>query len=533
MKKIFLLSVMLAFISSHNFAGDETVIKPGLNSVKVFLHGAELSYSAEVKLNKGMNDIVFTGLSTSIDQNSISVSAKGDAVIMSVGQQFNFLRTQAKTPQIKLLEDSLETLNKSLVMNQDESSVLNEEVGLLMANKSIGNEKIGVSISELQKMAEFFRKRLTEIKSKMYDLSFAAKKIQKNIDRIQNQLNELNNQINKPTNEIIVSISAKSTATYEIDFSYLMRDAGWVPAYDIRVDKLNSPAQLNYKANVWQNGGFDWNDVEIILSTRNPVANNNKPELYPWFIDFARPALYREMKGAATKSLDAANMQVMAAPTAGASETMADYFEMNDRQLSVEFTPQIKYSIASDNKPHSVALQDFTVPARYEYYAAPKLDNNAFLIGYLTDWGNYNLLQGKANIYFENSFVGQSNINPGTTKDTLVLSLGRDQNVSVSREVVKDFSEDKFLSSNVERTFAFEIKIKNNKKTAAKVLVEDQIPISKNEDITVKLIESSGAVYDSDNGKLKWLVDVEGGKSISKKLVYSVKYPKDKVIPGL
>ncbi|MCL4550252.1 MAG: mucoidy inhibitor MuiA family protein [Bacteroidetes bacterium] len=533
MKKIFLLSVMLVFVSSLNFAGDETVIKPGLNSVKVFLHGAELSYSAKVKLNKGMNDIVFTGLSTSIDQNSISVSAKGDAVIMSVGQQFNFLRSQEKTPQIKLLEDSLETLNKSLSMNQDESSVLNEEVGLLMANKSIGNEKIGVSISELQKMAEFFRKRLTEIKSKMYDLSFAAKKIQKNIDRIQNQLNELNNQINKPTNEIIVSISAKSAATYEIDFSYLMRDAGWVPAYDIRVDKLNSPAQLNYKANVWQNGGFDWNDVEIILSTRNPVANNNKPELYPWFIDFARPMLYREMKGAANKSLDAANMQVMAAPTAGASETMADYFEMNDRQLSVEFTPQIKYSIASDNKPHSVALQDFTVPARYEYYAAPKLDNNAFLIGYLTDWGNYNLLQGKANIYFENSFVGQSNINPGTTKDTLVLSLGRDQNISVSREVLKDFSEDKFLSSNVERTFAFEIKIKNNKKTAAKVLVEDQIPISKNEDITVKLIESSGAVYDSDSGKLKWLVDVDGGKSVSKKLIYSVKYPKDKVIPGL
>ncbi|MCL4550251.1 MAG: DUF4140 domain-containing protein [Bacteroidetes bacterium] len=192
MKKIFLLSVMLVFVSSLNFAGDETVIKPGLSSVKVFLHGAELSYSAKVKLNKGLNEVVFTGLSASIDQNSISVSAKGDAVIMSVGQQFNFLRSQEKTPQIKLLEDSLEALNKSLAMNQDESSVLNEEVGLLMANKSIGNEKIGVSISELQKMAEFFRKRLTEIKSKMYGLSFAAKKIQKNIDRIQNQLNELN-----------------------------------------------------------------------------------------------------------------------------------------------------------------------------------------------------------------------------------------------------------------------------------------------------------------------------------------------------
>lgn len=533
MKKLFLLFVMFAFVSSVNFAGDETVIKPNLNNVKVFLRGAELNYSAKVKLNKGFNDIVFTGLSSSIDQNSISVSAKGDAVIMSVGQHFNFLRTQEKTPQIKMLEDSLETLNKSLAMNQNENNVLNDEIELLMANKSIGNEKIGVSISELQKMADYFRKRLTEIRGKMYDLSFAAKKIQKNIDRIKNQLDELNNQINKPTNEIVVSVSAKSSGTFEIDFSYLMRDAGWTPAYDIRVDKLNSPAQLNYKADVWQNSGFDWNDVAIVLSTRNPVANNNKPELYPWFIDFARPVMYREMNAAPNKALDAAKMQVMAAQAGGAAETMADYFEMNDRQLSVEFTPQIKYSIASDNKPHSVALQDFTVPARYEYYAAPKLDNNAFLIAYLSDWSNYNLLPGRANIYFENSYVGQSNINPGTTKDTLTLSLGRDQNISISREVLKDYSEDKFLSSNVERTFAYEIKIKNNKKLAAKILVEDQIPISKNEDITVNLIDSSGAVYDSDSGKLEWTVDVDGSKSVSKKLVYSVKYPKDKVIPGL
>ncbi len=533
MKKMLLLLVMLAFVSSINFAGDEIVIRPDLNSVKVFLRGAELSYTAKVKLNKGLNDVAFTALASGIDQNSISVSAKGDAIIMSVRQQFNFLRAQEKTPRIKLLEDSLETLKKSFAMNQNENGVLNAEVELIMANKRIGNEKIGVSISELQKMAEFYRKRLTEIKSKMYDLDFSAKKIQKNIERIQNQLNELNNQINRPTNEVIVSVSAKSAATYEIDISYLMRDAGWVPAYDVRVDKTNFPAALNYKADVWQNSGFDWNDVEIILSTRNPVANNNKPELYPWFIDFAHPMLYREMKPVPNKSLDAANMQVMTAEATGASESMADYFEMNDRQLSVEFTPQIKYSIASDNKPHSVALQDFSLPARYEYYAAPKRDNNAFLIGYLSDWTKYNLLSGRANIYFENSYVGQSNINAGTTKDTLVLSLGRDENISVSREVLKDFTEDKFLSGNVERTFAFEIKIKNNKKTSAKILAEDQIPISKNEDIVVKLIDSSGAHYDSESGKLKWLVDVDRGKSVSKKLIYSIKYPKDKVIPGL
>jgi uncharacterized protein (TIGR02231 family) len=173
------------------------------------------------------------------------------------------------------------------------------------------------------------------------------------------------------------------------------------------------------------------------------------------------------------------------------------------------------------------------VPAKYEYYAAPKLDDNAFLVASLTEWSNYNLLPGEANIYFENSYVGRTRLSPETTKDTLIISLGRDQNISVSRDVLKDFTEDKFLSSDVERSFAFEIKIKNNKKGAVRILTEDQIPLSMNEDIVVKLIDSSGAVYDDKTGKVRWTVEVDGGKSAVKKFVYSVRYPKDKKIQGL
>jgi uncharacterized protein (TIGR02231 family) len=535
MKKVFMVLACIIFVSSLGFAQDEIVTLPVLSNVKIFLRGAELNYNSKIKIEKGLHDVVLTGLADNIDQNSINVSAKGDATILSVGQRFNYLRPLEKTPKVKMLEDSLEILTKSLAMNQSDKDVLDAEIELLMANKSIGNEKIGVSVTELQKMSEYFRKRLTEIKSRTYDISLIAKKIQKNIDRIQNQLNELNNKLNRPTNEIIVTLSQNSTSTVEFNFSYLINNAGWNPIYDVRADKINSPVTLNYKANVWQNSSIDWNDVEIILSTRNPVANNNKPELYPWFIDFLRPLIAQPMqKSMLNRNTSNNQIQMAASPIAEeAAGTMADYMEVNAMQLSVEFTPKIKYSIPSDSKSHSVALQDLTVPASFEYYAAPKLDLNAFLVARLTDWNSYNLLPGQANIYFENSYVGQSYINPVTTKNTLSISLGRDQNISVSRDVLKDFSEDKFLSSNVERTFAYEIKIKNNKKAAAKIVVEDQIPLSKNEDITVKLIESSGASINNEDGKLKWIVDVDGGKSVSKKLVYSVKYPGDKAIQGL
>ncbi|MEW6196568.1 MAG: mucoidy inhibitor MuiA family protein [Bacteroidota bacterium] len=528
-RKIFVLFVM--FFTVPLLAANEVTTKPSLDNVKVFLNGAELIHSAKVKVDKGVTDIILSGLAGGIDRNSLNVTAKGDAVTLSVVQRFDYLRSPEKTPQIKALEDSLEYLTKKVDLSKNEVDVLNIEIELLLANKKIGSDQKNVTVAELQSMAEFFRKRLNDIKTQQLALSAGIKKLQKEIDRINKQLAELNNKANQPVNELIVTISAQNSTALDITFSYIIYNAGWHPVYDLRVDKIDSPAKLSYKANVWQNSGLSWDDVNIVLSTRNPNQNNNKPELYPWFIDFERYAVYKDRMGAMEKSVAAAPMQLQA--VGEEAETIADYIVVNQKQLSVEFVPTIKYSIPPDGKPHTVSIQDHIIKASYEYYAAPKLDNNAFLVTNLTGWNEFNLLPGQANIYFENSYVGESYIDPFTSKDTLTISLGRDQNISVTKEVIKDFTEDKFLSSDIERIFAYEIKIKNNKNVPVKILVEEQLPISKNEDIEVKVSDISDGKYFEKDGKVKWIVEVSPEKSISKKFVYSVRYPKDKVIMGL
>ena len=45
--------------------------------------------------------------------------------------------------------------------------------------------------------------------------------------------------------------------------------------------------------------------------------------------------------------------------------------------------------------------------------------------------------------------------------------------------------------------------------------------------------EISGARYDKDSGKLVWDLEIAGGTTKKLKLVYSVKYPKDKKISNL
>ncbi len=527
MKQSIIFLLILSLFNRVN-ASDEQVIKTNLKGVKVFLRGAELTHSAKVKLDKGKFDLIFADVAQNIDPNSINISAKGDIVILSVNQKVDYLKSPEKSRQIKMLEDSLETLNKNLSIKQNEIEVLKAEIDLLNSNKEISSKEKGVTVIELQKFSEYFRKRLTEIKNKITETSLDIKNIQKNIDRITKQLNELNNNINKPVNELAVSVSAKSKGDVEFVITYLISAASWHPVYDIRVNKLDSPAVLNYKASIKQNCGLDWENIDIVLSTRNTVQNNNKPELNPWFVDFERPALRKNIE-LSQKVFEPTSVFVESTE----SESLADYFEVTQSQISSEFVPSIKYSIPSDNKSHIIELQNLTIPAKYEYYAAPKLDNNAFLVAYLSNWNEYNLLPGELNIYFENSYVGKTFVNPFTSKDTLTISLGRDQNISCSKQTIKDFTENKFLSSDIERTFAYEIKLKNNKTAPVKLIVEDQIPISKNEQIKVKLIDSDKGSYFENEGKIRWIIELNGAESAIRKLIYSVRYPRDRIIPNL
>lgn len=520
------LSIIL--VAGSVFAANQVTVNTSLKNVKVFLRGAELYQTASVQLEKGVTDVVLTGLARNIDQSSLNVSATGNAVILSVVQRLDYLKITDKSGAVKALEDSLEILNDRDVLLKNDQSVLYAEYDMILANKTIGGQNVKVNVNDLQNMAAFFKKKLGELKSEMSVNDKKLKKNEKDIERIKKQLDELNSQRNQPVNEVVVTVSAKSKGTVDFAVSYNFADAGWSPFYDIRVDKPGAPIKLTYKANVRQNSGFDWNDADVILSTRNPVQNNTKPDLNTWFIDLLRkPIAFRDQKmGAMQKSLAA----VAVAP---AAESMADYFDVEEKLLSVEFKPSIKFDIPSDGKTHLISVQENTIDARYEYYAVPKMDDNAFLIAAVTGWNNLNLLPGEASIYFENSFSGKTYINPAEVQDTLMISLGRDKNISVSKEVLKDFTEDKFLSSDIERTFAYDIIVKNNKNTPVELTVEDQIPVSMNEDITIKLVDKTGSVYDPATGKLSWKVSVDPSKSVKKQVVYSVRYPKDQVIPNL
>lgn len=199
---------------------------------------------------------------------------------------------------------------------------------------------------------------------------------------------------------------------------------------------------------------------------------------------------------------------------------------MIENQTTVEFEVAIPYTINSTGESISVSLQTHEIETDYQYYAVPKLDKDAFLIARITNWDQYNLLEGEANLYFEDAFVGRSILNAKELSDTLDISLGRDKNIVIGRTKIDDFSKRQFVGSNTVEKLGFEILVRNKKSTPIKLTLFDQIPVSVINSISVEPEKLSGGNLDETTGEIRWELNLKPSTQKKLELAYEVKYPK-------
>ncbi|MFV0470456.1 MAG: mucoidy inhibitor MuiA family protein [Paludibacteraceae bacterium] len=199
-----------------------------------------------------------------------------------------------------------------------------------------------------------------------------------------------------------------------------------------------------------------------------------------------------------------------------------------ENTTSVEFEIKMPYTIASENKTTIIEMEHYSLPADYEYYCVPKIDKDAFLLANIVDWEQYNLLEGEANIFFENTFVGKTILDVRYMSDTLNISLGRDKNVIVKREKAKEFTQTKFLSSKAEVVRNWNITVRNNKQQPISMVLLDQIPVSTISEIEVTPEKLSNATLNKETGEVKWKFTLSPTQKTELELLYKVRYPKEK-----
>lgn len=549
MKNITSMICLLLLPAMWLFAEDHKKYTPEIKSVTVFLSGAQLNTEASVNIPSGTGKIIFEGLSADLDENSLQARGEGDFVILSVVRAVNFIKNEDdKLPrEIIILKDSLENINARIEYQQSLKKVYEQEMAFIKGNTDLGGKNAAVNVIELEKLTDFFRRRMSDIEQKNLDTDRKLKKLRENFAKVKRQLDEMNAKRRTRTSEVTIETYSKMPVQGKISLIYYVNQAGWTPYYDLRANDVKAPVKLEYRAKVWNGTGEEWDKVKLSLSTGNPSIGGTQPIVNTWFVNVHDPVAVsydnkRKSRGwGVPESMSAAPSEMpMKMEVRGAiagdetkmAESAADYTVVNESQTNYTFDIKIPYSIPSDRKPYIVAVQEYSVNATYRYFAAPRLDKDAFLIARLTGWDQLNLLSGDANVFYEGMFVGTSFIDAQSTEDTLEVSLGRDKSVVVERVRLKDFSEKKTLGSTRKETHGFDIEIRNKKKADIDIYIEDQVPVSQNKELEIVLEESSGGKKNDETGKVSWNLKVGSGETKKLRFVYSLKYPKEKVLNG-
>lgn len=558
MKRTFLLAVGIASLSAFGANGDnEQKIKIPVQSVVVYLDGAEITQGKTISLEQGRNTIIFTGISARLVSKSIQINAGLDASILSISDKINYLESSLETPKIKQLKDSIKILSEQIDMHNYEKEAYDKEKELLVQNQAMGGKEKAIAITELKLAADFYRARIREINTELFKLDKLTDKASERLTKLNKELQEANGKINPPTAEITVLLATQAKITTKIELKYLVSGAGWAPSYDLIAEDINKPIELKYRAKVYNNTAVDWTNVKIKLSTSNPTLSASKPQLAAWYLNFENAyaiSNYQQNKmqqyqnyGLDNNNVDIrgarSNAQVDKATggvpaqygspgsvTTQPRQPVVNYEEIQVSDLSAEFEIKNTYSIPADSKPYIVEVTNYNLPATFEHYSIPKTEKEAFLLARIGGWEQLDLVEGPANVYFGGSYVGQSYIYTRSLDDTLDLSLGRDKKVMVSRTRLKDFNSKTFSGDKKKETQSYEITIKNNRKSPVTIDVEDQLPVSQNSEIVVEGIELSKAKKDDATGKLTWRYTIAPGEQQKITLTYSIRYPKNKYV---
>jgi len=303
MKKCILSIIILIVGVLYSFSA-EIPVKSKVINVTVFPGSAQLTRSASFTASSGISEIVFENVSTYVNTSSIQAKGKGSFTILDV--KFRYKQPEIIIDhqdgvippkilnEIALLEDSITYLNFDISEIGLQMDAYNSEKSILMNNQLVKGCG-GDTITELKATMEYFRLRINDINTNIQKLRKQDYELKKQLARMNKRLSDLkayNQQQNpvKPDNnpipQIIVIISCDAAVNGSLDISYMVTNAGWSPTYDLKTNGIDQPVQLIYKADVWQSTGEDWENSRIKLSTITPTANNVKPVLPIFYLNY-------------------------------------------------------------------------------------------------------------------------------------------------------------------------------------------------------------------------------------------------------
>ncbi|MCA0318172.1 MAG: mucoidy inhibitor MuiA family protein [Proteobacteria bacterium] len=512
-----------------------------IDAVTVFPDGASVTRRFVVDLPAGEHTLIVNELPVAADPGSLRVAGAGEGRL-TVGS------VDARQPRVTERPDPerlrrLETLRDERLSLDDRISaerVRKRAAEALTAPGTLSAGERGLNVGEARlAMAAALEETLAADRAIR-----EAERRQRALDR---EIAEVEAGLRaQPPRRLEARVAVEASAPFrgELTLTYSVRGARWSPAYDARLSTSGpKPAlELVRRAEVTQQTGEDWSDVALTVSTVRVARGGSAPRLGSLIVRFDEPR-GGVGGGAMLESRTEPSPRALAAPAPITAQDQAlrrgrvqeAEAEVDMSGFQASFAIPGRSSVASGDGSRALRIGSSAIEPELVSRAVPSVDPTAYLEAQFRHAGDVPLMAGRIAVYRDGIFAGRHQLAAATRDDLVTVGFGPDDLVRIEHQILRrtDGSSGIISTSKTEE-HTFRMAVRNGARSARRVVIEDRIPVSEVQDITVEPLSGMTPPTARDvrnrRGIVEWSFDLPAGGFNEIRHGWRLRWPSDRQI---
>ena len=567
-----IVTVVLAIAITVHFVGTGVgvaaqssgpgVLRPPapITAVTAYPDRALVSRTARLDLAAGATEVILENLPGGLLDASVRASGKGTMPVKILGVDVSVehlakpddARVRALEAEIRSLEDAEKSLQDEVQSVQALQRFL-QTVQARSLEPSKETQVHKIDVDGIRGIFAFLTEGLGGLSKRQREAEMARRNLQERIRKLRAELHQVRAPASTLRKAIAVGLEAARPGPFELQVSYIVPGAAWTPAYEARALLETKEVELTYGVRVTQQTGEPWEAVALALSTARPALGGRAPTLAPWVLRFVPPPRVAARSAASPPPAAVAGQALREGRLDRPSELKDEREREADTLKSrveeavaatadvVAGGPAVLFKVArpasipNDSRQHrtTVAVQRFK--GEFSYLAVPKRSPFAYLVARATTGGDLPLLAGPVEVFMGGDYIGRSRLDTIAPGQPFDIHLGVDEGIKVRREeVLRERGEGGMFNKTQRTRFIYEITVENFKRTAEEITVQDQIPVSQDQEIEVGNLRTSVEPTEkTERGILKWTFKLAPQEKKVIRVEFTVSHPPDKPVAGL
>ena len=532
-------------------------IQTQIGAVTVYSDRALVTRNGTANLQSGAQEIIVAGLPAQLQTDSLRASGRGQVAVKIIGVEARERTlTKPNSPTAREVQAQLESAQDASKALYDAIERLDERAqtvrkladeSALRLAKSLASEQS--DFGRAAQLLDWVAAQLEQINAQQAELKTRKREADALQSSLTTRLKELQTDQGNREKIVAVLIESAGEGEWNLELSYIVSNASWTPLYDARVSTGDGARFiLSLNALVTQKSGENWENVALKLSTARPGLGSLPPKLEPLWVNeatitpkpiyaaaavrSAAPMMARSRVPGGGEAMEMAEADETEYEPIEAQEVVADV-ETSSHGATVEFALPHSLSVPGDGQSHRVAIAVREFPTKFDFLAIPRRIEIAYLRAKATNNSELALLAGEVSIFRDGVFVGKAQLKNTAPNGELELFLGPDEQIRAKREMTTRETDKNFIGNAKRVHFAYEIEVNNLKAQNVTLEVRDQIPVSRSENIKIKLRGATPEATQSDLGVLEWRINLAPQEKKTLRFDYGVETPRDTTVVGL